>query len=560
MKRSAAGGPAPWSRLGVPLVLACGLAACGGGGGVATTAGEGDPAAASMTLAAQPVAAQPCTLGRIVLAVQAVGAKQSGPWTQVTLRSPRLIDLLHVNGGVMQTLGLPPLTAGEWHDVRLVLVPGASNVQWSGRLPVPLNVPGGAVRLSGDFSVDAGTMADLVPQYEGTCAAVHSPGATGEYMLTGAVPTQPRLLPFASGQEAPVNAALHALLGGGYFTTYAASDGTLLVRRFDGYGNPVSYEAAISMAGTASTPVIAPLVDGSYVAMWLAPSFDPWLRFAADYPLMVRRFDATGAPLAPAVLVAITQPFSAAIMPPSLPQITALPDGGYALVWVQSNAGSLDVHLQRFTAAGLGVGTEQRVNSGGPGGLPNVTALPGGRILVSWGIGSVFARVYAADGTGGAEQSLAPLVGSVYGAPSTAALAGGGVLAWTRQMFGSAFIEAAVLAPDGALVVPPFIVDGSTFGNQGPAPQTQPSVAALADGGFVVAWVAFGNVYARRFDAAAAPVGAVERVNLVSHGASAPTVVPLAWGGFIVTWGGLAADATAHLYARMFDAQALTSG
>jgi hypothetical protein len=187
------------------------------------------------------------------------------------------------------------------------------------------------------------------------------------------------------------------------------------------------------------------------------------------------------------------------------------------------------------------------VNITSRGGLPNVVGLTGGRVLVAWGLGSLFARVFEADGTGGAEQAIAPDAVSIFGPPQLAALAdGGAAVAWTTQMLRFEFIEEVRLAPDGAPLTSPLVFsDGSS-----------PSVAGLADGGFVVAFPpGNGIVAADRFGADGIRDGPGTRVNVSNDIAVPPvTAVALPWGGFLIGWHD---RDTGQDMLRFFDAQAL---
>ena len=73
--------------------------------------------------------------------------------------------------------------------------------------------------------------------------------------------------------------------------------------------------------------------------------------------------------------------------------------------------------------------------------------------------------------------------------------------------------------------------------------QSEPSVAALSDGGFVVTWTSQlqdgsgGGVYGQRYSAAGVPAGGEFRVNFTTAGGQVrPSVTGLSGGGFVVTW------------------------
>jgi Ca2+-binding RTX toxin-like protein len=68
------------------------------------------------------------------------------------------------------------------------------------------------------------------------------------------------------------------------------------------------------------------------------------------------------------------------------PTIAALPDGSFVIAWADNSRGSLDIRLQVVNAAGGKIGQEMVVNTHTPGsqGSPQVSALPDGRIVVTW--------------------------------------------------------------------------------------------------------------------------------------------------------------------------------
>jgi phosphoheptose isomerase len=97
--------------------------------------------------------------------------------------------------------------------------------------------------------------------------------------------------------------------------------------------------------------------------------------------------------------------------------------------------------------------------------------------------------------------------------------------------------------------------------------QTMPDVAAVPDGGFVVAWMSqfqntFGSdVYARRYDADGAPLGGEFRVNVATPGNQIdPAIATDDDGGFVVTWSGEGAGDDSGVFARRFDASGAALG
>jgi hypothetical protein len=130
-------------------------------------------------------------------------------------------------------------------------------------------------------------------------------------------------------------------------------------------------------------------------------------------------------------------------------------------------------------------------------------------------------------------------------APTIAALANGRfIVAWTdisttAPDTSAAAVRAQIFNADGTPHGNEFIVN-STF----PGAQSQPSVAALPDGGFVVAWTeeeliaqTDTGILARIFDANGSPAGDefLVTTNLTQR-QNDPSVTALEGGGFVVTW------------------------
>src|SRR5688572_25786849 len=121
----------------------------------------------------------------------------------------------------------------------------------------------------------------------------------------------------------------------------------------------------------------------------------------------------------------------------------------------------------------------------------------------------------------------------------------------------------------GEAFVRAFAADGQPLGHDIPlrtppsGNHDAPAVAATADGGFVVAWQAHGDVpgiagngiTARRFNAAAQPVGPEFRVNSDAAGDQVlPAVAGLADNGFVVAWQSKKTEPDSATYARVYDA------
>jgi len=233
-----------------------------------------------------------------------------------------------------------------------------------------------------------------------------------------------------------------------------------------------------------------------------------------------------------------------------------LKDGGYVVVWATNAAGGLwDVVAQKFDAGGAKVGGEIAVNTltGGNQTDVSVTGLAGGGFAISWDSdgtapsGKVDTHIQVFDAAGAKvggelEQSGSS---SYTGSNAITGLTGGGfVVAWTAD---ASVQNEDVLAQrydaSGAAVGAVFTVNTTTAQDQ-----SRPSLAALADGGFVATWIStssFGGtqdgdgagVFGQRFDANGAKVGAEFLVNTTTAGDQyAATAAALGGGGFVVAW------------------------
>ena len=180
-----------------------------------------------------------------------------------------------------------------------------------------------------------------------------------------------------------------------------------------------------------------------------------------------------------------------------------------------------------------------------------VAPLADGGFVAAWEVRSrpsgdfdIYAQRFGADGApaGGEFRANATTV-SVQTDPAMAALADGGfVVSWTGW-YGPGGADADVwaqrYAADGAPVGGEFRANATVANNQ-----YDPAIAALADGGFVASWVGSSqangddrNIYAQRYAADGSAVGGEFRVNAAIVGdASDPLLFGLAGGGFVASW------------------------
>jgi hypothetical protein len=189
-----------------------------------------------------------------------------------------------------------------------------------------------------------------------------------------------------------------------------------------------------------------------------------------------------------------------------------------------------------------------------------------GRFVVVWmdmePPRTVLARLF--DGAGkplGLEFPVDPGATHWQLSPAVAAGPDGSfVVAWGTYDFSAyeARIRARRFGGGGAPLGPGFEVSEGTF-------NWQPSVAAAADGNFVVAWIgedsSYSGIEARRFDEGGNPSGAEFVVNVWTAGdQTRPEVATDATGRFVVVWEGAGPYGEPLALARRYDASGAPLG
>lgn len=255
------------------------------------------------------------------------------------------------------------------------------------------------------------------------------------------------------------------------------------------------------------------------------------------------------------------------------PAVAMTSDGAFVVVWNGNGPGdSGGIFGQRYDASGTAAGGEFRINTTSnpfEEAYPAVSVNDGGAFVVAWQDtfwDNVYAQRFDANGTA---QGAEIVVGSGEGSPFTPGVdvgidAGGGfVVAWAS--FGSG-------ADSEGIYVRRYDATGTALGamqlvNQTVAwAQTDPSLAVRADGSFVVAWTSQwqdpgtdDGVYARLYDATGTAAGHEFRVAGTTTGTQwQPAVAALAGGGFAVAWTS-DASGTQDVRLRMFDADGVAT-
>ncbi|MFI0847511.1 hypothetical protein [Mesorhizobium sp. IMUNJ 23232] len=249
-------------------------------------------------------------------------------------------------------------------------------------------------------------------------------------------------------------------------------------------------------AGFQSHPNVAALANGTFVVVWEDES-DP----LGNASVRVQHFDATGAKIGSDFIVNTNELSDA-----RNPTVTALSNGGYVVAWDHPSAddggdgSGSSVKAQIFNAAGNKVGIEFLLNeqSALEQSDVSISALADGGFVASWSTDSgggdidVHGRVFNADGSERANEFAIDGSLGFEGTSSTVGLVGGGfVTVWEDAGNGgdgetdgsNSHIRGQMFDANGAEVGDEFVVNKTTLDRQ-----FAPTVTALANGGFAVAW------------------------------------------------------------------------
>lgn len=318
-----------------------------------------------------------------------------------------------------------------------------------------------------------------------------------------------------------------------------SSDG-VYARLFDGDGSPSSDEFVVNVttAGAQNNPHVDVLNDGTFIVIWDDSS-------GADGDgagILGRRFAADGTPLSGELVLngtTASDQFAS--------KIAALADGGFAVVFDDTSSFPLTTKVRIFDNDGIETVPEFFVDpspSGTNQQFPNIAALADGGFVVTWqefpGDADLYAQAFDARGVSRFDAFLVTAANAGYQAEASlapmavAGLTGGEfVVVWTDNAsdWSSTSIFAEVFDAAGGLLQPAFLVNQTTSGTQ-----SLPTVAALPDGGFTIAWSGNGvgdadGVFMQAYDASGARVDGEQRVPADSEGNQRhPAIVALPSG------------------------------
>jgi len=176
--------------------------------------------------------------------------------------------------------------------------------------------------------------------------------------------------------------------------------------------------------------------------------------------------------------------------------VVGLTDGRFVAVWIdRSNGDTFDVRAQMFNADGTKAGAEFLINSTTTDNQssPAVAALPDGGFVVAFVDNSavnddIRVRIFNADGTPRGNDFIAttlfPLESQT--APDVTVLTNGNFIVTWNLLSPGNDVHAQIFDSNGQLIGGEISITASP----GSADQT-PAIAALAGGGFAIAWEVF---------------------------------------------------------------------
>ena len=287
-----------------------------------------------------------------------------------------------------------------------------------------------------------------------------------------------------------VDSAVTGLSGGGFVVVWqdgASTESPSRIRGqvYDNTGQSVGGELEVTDASDGEEkPTVARLTGGGFVVAWVSHR-----TVASPGIIHARRYDVAGAPVGGEFAIR-----NQAGIDLTNPSITGLTDGGFVATWQQPASLGRDIFGRRFPAVG----------NPGPAFRVNITP---------------------------AAESMVALVGLEGG--------GGFLVAWPSADADGTGILARVFTSAGS-PLGIFRANTTTAGEQ-----FQPSAAAFANGGFLIAWGSRQDrpgtgslgVYGQLYDAAGVRENTEFRMNTTTSGAQRrPAVSAITGGDFIATW------------------------
>ena len=334
---------------------------------------------------------------------------------------------------------------------------------------------------------------------------------------------------------------------------YSGSPYGIYAQRFSAAGVKLGAETLVNhdVVSTQSMPHVTALTGGGYVVVWDTKYGLDGSSFGID----MQAYSNNGVKIGVETRVNTTTANDQII-----PSISALADGSFVVCWeskVQDYTDTYGVYLQHFNAAGAPIGGELRANTTVIGNQTEgvIAGLNDNGWVVAWtsedqdGSGTgIYAQRYSSNGAkSGTEFRVNTTTTYNQSEAAIAVLADGTyIITWSNETVAGTtdiYMQRFNTAPltfhnYGAET----LVNTTTDHTQGNA-----SIAALSDGGYVIAWESYGQdnpadawtggVYLQRYDALGHALGNETLVNTTTAASQAePSVVATSGGGFRISW------------------------
>lgn len=202
---------------------------------------------------------------------------------------------------------------------------------------------------------------------------------------------------------------------------------------------------------------------------------------------------------------------------------------------------------------------------------PSITPLANGGFVVTWDSRDdarqgIHAQIYDAAGARlGREFQISINSTMLQWSPAVAALGDGGfVVAWVSGDGSANDIFARRYDATGRAKTAEIRINTSTRGDQ-----NNPSIAGLKDGGFVVIWDSLdeaaavktaSDIFGQRYSATGSRVGGQFTVSKLTNDQQFPKVAGLSNGGFVVTWLSNHERGTGGVFGQRYTATGASSG
>ncbi len=373
-------------------------------------------------------------------------------------------------------------------------------------------------------------------------ALIGSLGITGSQLLYEAA-EEFRVNSYVTGTQDSSSVA--GLSDGGWVVTWRSEgqDGSgsgIYAQRYNSAGAAVGAEFRVNSytSNVQDSSSVAGLSDGGWVVTWRSEGQD-----GSGSGIYAQRYNSAGAAVGAEFRVnSYTYGYQGA------PSVAGLSDGGWVIAWESfsqdfSTNPFNSIYGKRYSNSGSVIGGEFTVQAPAFGNKyePNVIGLANGNWVVTFSVTGdspgEFSELHSAS-LGYALEQIRITNSTVLAQSSIALPDGGWLVFWAsadqdgRGIFGRRFNST------GNAQNTVFQVNTFTSSDQ-----SNPSAVILQDGGWVVTWVSYlqdgsnHGVYGQRYNANGAAIGAEFKVNTsIADSQIYPSVAALADGGWIVTW------------------------